>query len=165
MRNDCILFGKELMTHDEYMSELKKASVECWKCFVISRENRVHAQEMFSSLRMKYRNRMPVAYEYVNRYLDALNSVLDVGETMVSSVSDASKKIWAVFKSAIENVYDGTEKDDCKFFDAVVEDFMKISNEDWSQEIEEYVRRYICACVDEIDRSYRRKYEIRESQV
>lgn len=155
------------MKYEEYIAELQKASAECWKCFTVSRENVEHASEIFSSLRMKYRNRKPIVYEYVNRYLDALMDVLNIGESLISSISDASRQIWTVLKSSIKAVYDAGEdgKDDCKFFDKVVEDFINISNKNWNSEIERYVRRYICACIDEVDRSYRRKYEIRESQV
>lgn len=153
------------MNYDEYISELQRASTECWKCFTVSRANMTHASELFSFMRMKYRNRNSLVYEYVNRYLDALNDVLGISESMMNSILDASRQIWKVFKSAVKNVYEMDEKDDNKFFDMIISEFISISDKDWSSEIEGYVRRYICACVDEIDRSYRRKYEIRESQV
>lgn len=155
------------MKYEEYIAELQKASAECWKCFTVSRENVGHASEIFSSLRMKYRNRKPLVYEYVNRYLDALNDVLNISDALISSIADASRQIWSVFKASIKAVYDADKKDedDCKFFDKIVGEFIGISDKDWDSKIEEYVRRYICACIDEVDRSYRRKYEIRESQV
>ena len=101
-------------------------------------------------------------YEYVNRYLDALNNILNISDALISSISDASRQIWNVFKSSIKAVYDADEKvkDDSKFFDKIINEFIGISNKNWDSEIEEYVRRYICACIDEVDRSYRRKYEI-----
>lgn len=153
------------MNYDEYISELQRASAECWKCFTVSRANMSHASEIFSSLRMKYRNRKPLVYEYVNRYLDALNNVLGISEDMMNGILDASKQIWRVFKSVVKSLYETDEKDDSRFFYMVVSEFISISDKDWNSEIEGYVRRYICACVDEIDRSYRRKYEIQESQV
>lgn len=155
------------MKYEEYISELQKASAECWKCFTVARENIEHASEIFSSLRMKYKHRKPHVYEYVSRYLDALRGILNIRDALISSISDASRQIWTVFKSSIKAVYDADEngKDDCEFFDKVIGEFISISDKDWSLEIKEYVRRYICACIDEVDRSYRRKYEIRESQV
>ena len=147
--------------NDEYIAEIQKASAECWKCFVVSRQDRKSSQAIFSSVRLKYKNRRSVAYEYVNRYATILSELVSVDDKIVNKMMEASRKVWSKFKEKINDIYSIDVKND-EYWEKLIQDFIAISEEDWDVSIIEYVKRYICICIDEIDRKYRRENAIRE---
>lgn len=156
----------KLSPYEEYIAEMQKASADCWKCFTVSRENRKSSSSIFASVRLKYKNKNSPAYQYVNRYVMILSSLLSVEEKYVKKMAEASGIIWRMFKAKSKDIYDDengvTDSDD--YWIGTINDFAGISNREWDGSVDDYVNRYACVCLDEIDRSYRRKHEVRESK-
>lgn len=155
-------------TYEEYMAEMQKASADCWKCFTVSRKDRKNSSAVLASVCLKYKNRNSQAYEYVRRYTFVLSDMILIDDSYIKKIMEASREIWSMFKTKIKDIYDESLSEWIKrdgYWERLINDFIRISDKYWDSSIISYVRGYICVCLDEIDRIFRRKNEIRESQI
>lgn len=154
-----------LSPYEEYIAEMQKASADCWKCFTVSRKDRKSSSSIFASVRMKYRNKNSLAYRYVDKYAAVLSDFLSVEEKHVGKMAEASGIIWRTFKAKAKDIYEDTDgtTDNDGYWIKTIDDFVSASDQEYDGSVDGYVKRYTCICLDEIDRSYKRRHEIRES--